>query len=537
MFRGALFRLLHRLERALARTPLELALAMSALFVAVYAVSAPLFAARYPAMTDLPFHAAQTSTLRHYFDPAFHQREQFEIHPIAVPYLSMYAVGAALMLVLPMLTAIKIASALMLFLLPAGLAVMFHGMKKSPLLGLLGLGLAWCNLTHWGFLNFVGALGLFAMAIGFTMLLVDRPTRGRSIGLALTLVALFFTHIFRFPFALCAVVGTAIVMYPSTRRFRPILAPMLPSLFFFGWWLWVRPSALGGDFGSFHPQTQRLGEIEGLIVGAFYDKGEKEAFIRFARTALWVGGISLVAFFVRALEGKARRWTWEAGVVFVPVACGLVFLFLFLVLPMQIGIWWYVYPREATAAAFMALGLFPDLPRAFWLRAPLVVALSAAGLGITKVVSKHYKAFDGPTADFYTITRQIPQAPKLLYLIYDHGGCTRTTTPFIHLPAYVQAEKGGWLSFHFAIWGASPIVYRSPDEPGAVVPPPVPNRWEWQPHLFTTKRGEFFDWFLIRKQSSPDGLFRTDPSIERVDHVGEWWLYRRSSNPVRFTEP
>ena len=113
---------------------------MAALVAAIYAIAAPFAAARYPAMTDLPFHAAQTSTLRHWLDPSFHQQDQFEIHPLAVPYLSMYAIGAALMTIFPMIVAVKIAAAVMLALLPAGLAVLFHGMKKSPLLGLLGLG-------------------------------------------------------------------------------------------------------------------------------------------------------------------------------------------------------------------------------------------------------------------------------------------------------------------------------------------------------------------------------------------------------------
>jgi hypothetical protein len=122
----------------------------------------------------------------------------------------------------------------------------------------------------------------------------------------------------------------------------------------------------------------------------------------------------------------------------------------------------------------------------------------------------------------------VPQGPKLLYLIFEHGGSTRSNTPFIHLPAYVQAEKGGWLSFHFAVFGASPVEYRSAEEPGAMVPPGVPLRWEWTPDLFQVNtHGAFFDWFLVRSIQSPDVLFKPDHSIERVAHEGTWWLYRR----------
>src|ERR1700733_12290372 len=103
------------------------------------------------------------------------------------------------MLVLPVMPAMKIAAGAMLLLLPAGLAVMFHGMKKSPLLGLSGLMAVWCPLTHWGFLNFLGALGLFAMVVGASLLAAERPSRGRLAGLLAALVALYFTHLFRYP--------------------------------------------------------------------------------------------------------------------------------------------------------------------------------------------------------------------------------------------------------------------------------------------------------------------------------------------------
>lgn len=522
---------LRRLERA---EPLEVALATAALGVALYAVAGPLAAAHYPPMTDLPFHASQTGTLRHYWDPSYHFHEQFELHPLAVPYLSMYAIGALLMIFLPALLAVKIAAGVMIGLVPAGLAVMFHGMKKSPLLGLLGLGLCWCNLTHWGFLNFLGAIGLFAMTIGFTLLVLDRPTTGRQVGLALTLVALFFTHIFRYPFALAAVVGTAVVMYPATRRIRPVVAPLLPALVLLGVWLVVRAKVLAGDAGPITIHKERFAEIPGLLTGAFLDPAERRAFEGFFKIALGVALVSGAAYLLRRLLDRPRRtpWTWDVGVTVVPLACAAVFLVLFLVLPMQMGVWWYVYPREATAAALIALGAFPDLPRRAWLRAPLAAALALGGILVARVVVDNYRKFDRVTGDFAAIIQQIPRAPRLMYLIFDHSGSTRSNTPFIHLPAYVQAEKGGWLGFHFAVWGASPIVYRPRDQPGAVVPPPVPLRWEWTPQLFDVrKHGAFFDWFLVRHPASPDGLFAADPTIERVDHVGSWWLYRRRGSP------
>jgi hypothetical protein len=524
--------LVSRALGAARRDPVTAALYAAAAIACLYVVAAPLAASRYPAMTDFPFHAAQTSILRHYWDADWGFREQFRLQPIAVPYLSMYALGALLMLVFPPVVAVKIAGAGMLLLLPLGLAVLFRGLGRSPLLGLLGLGLVWCTLTHWGFLNFVGALGLFAMAVGLALLVVERPTRARRAGLAVALVALFFTHIFRFPMGLAAVVGAAAIAARSPGRFAPVLLPLAPSAALFAAWLAVRPASLGASFGPLALHPERLQEIPKILFASFADPAEARLAARALFVLVGVFAACAAGLFVEGRHRGRTRFAWIAAgsAAVVPVACALGFLVLFLWLPMQIGDWWYVYPREATSAVFLALGAAPDLPRSPWLKVPVVAAILFAVAPFGALAEEHYARFGEATDDYHAITRRLPPSPKLLYLVFDHAGSARTTTPFIHLPAYVQAERGGFLSFHFAIWNASPITYRDPAEPGAVVPPPTPPRWEWRPELFDVEtRGAFFDWFLVRRKTSPDRLFAADPTIERVDHVGTWWLYRRAA--------
>ena len=115
-----------------------------------------------------------------------------------------------------------------------------------------------------------------------------------------------------------------------------------------------------------------------------------------------------------------------------------------------------------------------------------------------------------------------------MYLVFDHGGSNRASTPFLHLPAYIQAERGGFLGFNFAWWDAAPMMFRKPEDPEAVLPPRTPVRWEWTPSLFRVRQhGAFFDWFLVRAARSPDAIFGEDAEIRPVDHVGMWWLYRR----------
>ena len=512
-----------------ART-LDVALGALAVIVAIAAVALPLAAGRYPPMVDLPFHAAQTAALRHYLDPSFHFREQFELRPFAVPYLSMYAAGALLMTVLPAVTAVKMAAGLMLLLLPAGLAVMLHGMKKSPLLGLSGLLAVWGPLTHWGFLNFLGAIGLFAMVVGLSLLVVERPTRGGLAALGLALVALFFTHVFRYPFALAAVVGAGLVAGKGLRGLRAVAPAALPALGLFGAWMALRPASLRGGLGPLTVDPTRLGDLVDWLHGSFSDPGEPRALAFGAATLAVVASACGVAGVV---ERRSPLWAGpspgaRARAAVVALGCAGASLLLFITLPMQIGDWWYVYPREATAACFLALALLPDLPRSGVLRAALVAATALASMPMVALVTRSYAAFDDATRDFAAITRPLPRGPKLLYLIFDHEGSNRTTSPFTHLPAYVQAELGGSLSYHFAVYGASPLAYRPREGRESIVPPPTPPRWESTPQAFDVRdRGRFFDWFLVRRADPPDALFAADPAIVLSSHAGLWWLYRR----------
>lgn len=510
------------------RNALRTAVAAAAVLVSLYVVAGPLLGVHYPPLTDMPFHASAMSILRHYFDPAYHFREQFSLHFMEAPYWTLSGTGALLALVLPIAWAAKLSVILLLLLLPAGLAVLAHGMKKSPLLGLYALPLVWTTLTHWGFINFMAAIGLFAMVVGTTLLVVDRPTASRQHTLAFLLILVFGTHIFRFPFALAAVLGTAVVMYPATRRIRPVLLPMLPSLLLMGVWLWLRPKELsteGMEPLNIHPE--RLKDVEGLLFGAFLDHEER----RLARRSFeLMAGIAVACALLYLLGGhhrriSARELRWAVPAHLVPLGIALVFLLLFLTLPMQIGVWWYVYPREIVSALFIFLALMPNLPRATALRVPMLALIAYGSIAQARLVSSYFLAIDATNADFQRILKQLPQAPKLGYLVWDRDYPGVTTHPYLHQPAWVQAEKGGWLSFHFVSWNAWPIQYRLR---GAAVPPPTPTRFEWTPERFDLKtRGLFFDWFLVRKANGPDPRFRQEKTLRLVEHAGPYWLYHR----------
>ncbi len=508
--------------------PVHVITIVLSLAFAAYVIAYPLSVVTYPPLTDLPFHASAMTIMRHYFHASWHFREQFTLHPIAAPYISFYVLGALLAVVLPIDVAAKVATAIMLSLLPFGLAVFFRGMKKSPFWGLLGLGLVWSNLTHWGFLNFMGAVGLFAMSIGFALLALDKPTRQRQVLLTLSLAAIFFTHVFRFPFALLAVAVTALVMYPATRRVRPVVVPLIVNSALFGVWHLVRNDAFRSEM--FKPALDRTHADKMLehLVGGFSGVGGERELSLFTQMLEMLGVLALLAIVIFFVTGRSKRSPrarrWAIGVTALPLLLAGGFLIAYFTLPFRIGNWWYVYPRELTPAVFIALGVVPDMPRAAWARLGFVMAIGLVTMRVGYFVAEQFDHFEDVTSDFRAILPKIDRGTKLLYLVFDYSGLESPYSRLVHLPAWVQADRGGWLSFQFASWDLGPIRYRE----GGVVPPKVPERWEWEPAQFRVlKHGAWFDEFLVRDATNPSWRFREDSSIRLHAHQGSWWLYRR----------
>src|SRR3954447_5271617 len=116
--------LVARVARSARENPASAVLALLGIAATVYVVAYPFTVVTYPPITDLPFHAASTSIVRHYFDPAYHFHEQFELHFLTVPYATMYLLGALFALFMPIVWATKLMAIVLLALLPIGLAVL-----------------------------------------------------------------------------------------------------------------------------------------------------------------------------------------------------------------------------------------------------------------------------------------------------------------------------------------------------------------------------------------------------------------------------
>src|ERR1700728_2550979 len=89
---------------------LDVVLTIVAIGVTGWVLVAPFLVVKYPPINDLPMHASITSIFRHWFDPAWHFREQFEPRFLQVPTLTTYAMGAFFALFVPISWAVKLSS-------------------------------------------------------------------------------------------------------------------------------------------------------------------------------------------------------------------------------------------------------------------------------------------------------------------------------------------------------------------------------------------------------------------------------------------
>ncbi|MBW2190308.1 MAG: hypothetical protein JRG93_12095, partial [Deltaproteobacteria bacterium] len=351
-------------------------------------------------------------------------------------------------------------------------------------------------------------------AAGFALRLTQQPSRGLAWALGLTLGLILFTHIYRFPFAWAASLGAGLFMWPDRQKLKPLLWPLAIPLILFLVWLIIRPSSIGINLRLVWPEFARFTEFDVHVYDALLGQDDLTLYGKAALLLGAAAGGLTVRAVVRRLRNEHEPSDFALRSHLLVAGCAVVVLFIYLTFPVWIGSWFFVFPRAGTTLVFLLFALVPDLPRHGLARLGFVAIVAISLVPIARHVAEAHVEFAETTDDMWTLSAELPKAPKLAYLIVDHSGSRNHVSPYLHLPAYVQATHGGWLSWHFALLGASPLAYRDPDEKGTVVPPDPPADLIWHPDEFKIDaHGAFFDWFLVRSQKSPAWRFRKDPSI------------------------
>src|SRR5262249_5292910 len=159
--------------------------------------------------------------------------------------------------------------------------------------------------------------------------------------------------------------------------------------------------ALAPGFGplGFHPE--RFGYVMEHLFGSYlpYEAlpptpesiAEHRIAIRlFGWAAIAIATAWLLGRFERRSAPTAEDLAWSRNVSRLPwvIAAGL--LLLYLTLPLEVGQWFYVYPREIVGIVLFLVAAAPEMPRRFAARAAVLVLLGFTVVPMARFVSARF---------------------------------------------------------------------------------------------------------------------------------------------------
>ena len=492
-------------------------LAVAAVAAAMWSVVAPLWSVTYPAMTDLPYHTTHASIIRHYFNPEYAFFEQYEIQsPFRSPYVTYQFLTAGLLFLFPIHTAEKISVLVMLGTIPLGLAVLCSALRKSPILALAGLPLIWCKLTHYGFINFMGAIGFALIGLGIAIKLMQRPSRILQAALLVVTALVFFSHIFRFPSYIGTIVFAMCLLYPVARRLKAVLPALTLGAALFGIFLIFKNPELSLDV-SLQWNWDRMSEVYSYAFNSFTDPGELSAVMFWAYACAFVLTINSLGmlFQRRGIGSGARSIYWKYASVVLPFSISAVFAFLFLTVPVFIGMWWGAGTREIIPCLIFLSAALPDLPQKKLLRTIAVSLLIVANIHFASVMRANEVRHGRDLSGFEKVSQYIPARPKLFFDSNWMGDSVKTVWPYNYIPSYIQAEKGGWANWDAGQYFVAPIVYKED------------RLMSDHFNLQYAVDSDFYEWFIFRQPGRPVWPEDIESRLELVAQEGNWWLFKR----------
>lgn len=455
-------------------------------------------------MVDLPQHAAQIATWWHWDHPDYRAGEYLELN-LRTPYLLAYGLARLLAPLLGVVVALKLVIWLAVIATMVAFTTLARKLGHDPWLGLLGLPIAFGYSFYFGFVSFVSATPLTIFCC--VAALKHRHTPGVRSGVLLSALLCLTLVCHGVAFAIAGATA-GVLLLRGGGAFWARLLPCAPSLAFAA--IWLPPGASMARMG------RDVWEVDGFrglslpaaIVGM--DAADP--------VALALGSVLLVLCLAACgkLARQPERWILllvaVGGYCLFPASLrGYGFMpgrFAAFVLP---GILLACSPRAAHALSG---------PASAWLRSAMLVFVS----GWLLLFGVRLAAFNDETASFHRLVDALPRGLRVRSIIYERAGKAFPGMPLhLHLPAYYQAEKGGFLGHSFAIYPNSVLRLQKG------IPPAIPLAGEWYPELFDAAvEGPRFDYVIVRSRAERAyELFASAKLPVRLDaHWGDWWGYR-----------
>lgn len=477
----------------------------------------PVLLATYPAMVDMPQHAAQVAAIRHLLaDDGWRFAGFFELQWFT-PYLFGYLLVVLLSYLVGVPLALKLVLAAAIVLFPIAGGRLIRATGGDPAWRWLLLPLPFGFAYQWGFLNFVVAAPIGLLFLSMLVSLRGRSDLTACVRIGLVLHLLFVAHILTAAFF--CIVGMLMLLSPWTgirdwlRRCLPVFTILPVTAVWF--WLNMQHAPPAGAQVIWSIGLHRLTDFLPAMVSA-----------PASLVGQLLGLFFLAAPFMTGARPKRSVSAWA------PFALYMLWMLAF---PHYLGGTFFTYQRFGLVGIPLYLAAFErrrdDLPQPEYARS-LVPGLAIICLALLGWHCIRVMTFNREVAGYKDVMEQAKPEGRLLMMAFNPLSRASSAPLLLHFSGWYQAERDGLSEYSFSgFWGV-PARFR-PDAPTT-----IRQGFEWRPDTFDWQRhsGELYDYFLIRHTANADSWIheRTEGRAVLVARSGEWQLYgRRQAQPVR----
>jgi len=465
----------------------------------------------YPAMVDIPQHAAQIESIKNIWLNNWEYSHLFEITYI-IPYWIGYLFCMILSLFIGPVWSIKFVIAAASFSLP-WFSYKFLSLYQLPkqlrwLLLITPFGFAY----YWGFLNF-----LVSIPIGFLVLSKILPQNKSKIACLKNILwvhLLFFAHILTAA-VFCAV--ATFLMIAPWNGFKNWLYRILPQISVF-------PILLLYIYFNISSETVNL--------PIYWDMGWHRLLnfpIFFSGHTNFIPSLIITIALLASPLFLGNKYHTNL-VYFIPF---ILYLAIMLVSPHYIMSNSYNYHRFSFIGYPFYLLCFnynyinQETPKKIIsFITPIFLSIALAMLGFHTFRTL---AFSRESADYMpTISAAEPGKRMLIFTIDRYSAISDSTPLYLHFPSWYQAETKGLVDLSFASMYQL-IEYKNkksyPIQPGFEWDP---SSFDWQIH-----HGDTYDYFIFRSLENPVLWFqeRAPCKVQLIAQNGAWWLFERIKSP------
>lgn len=493
-------------------------------WVTAVVTALPLFAARYPPLTDVPEHVAVIATLARLMPGG--GGAPYEVALGHSQYLLFHAVGAVLARAIgDAVLANKLLFAFVAVMWPVSVRALLRATRRDERLAIFAAMVFWNRATIVGLEPYVASVPLAVFGLAMVVRQVREPRWWRVAGTAALGLCVFYTHASSYVLFAFTTGATVVAMTwrdrLGVRSALGTLVALGPSALAAA--LWWRAGSLS-DAGAQPGGVDRMPIADSLSQMPIWTFDVWKSHVDEVCAAVWwiAYGVVVVASWRRETSTNTRRSEW---VLWVPFGCAAA---VYLTTPFRIGGAAMLNVRLAPVLTLFAL-LGLRLARGRLATVPLAMAACAALVTAGNAALEIRAVQREKIGDLDELLEQMEPGTRVATLNFDKGSPRTHFWPYVFAGSYHRSRGGAVASYSFVELPHWPVHYAR-----GQAPPEHGPFWGFRPCAYRYRQdGAFYDYVLVQGGVDPwDGRQGAlGPLFVPVGRSRMFTLYAKADGP------